>query len=378
MFRHARKLLKINIFCSFIFISALLPACGASTEAGPAQTLPASPSPVRAPEPTPIIRNETALSDYASKSGRFRIKYPNTWELVEQSDGAAFLEPNDYAGYRVIFSDVGESYSEQELVQFLVTFVAKNFLDEATGFQPISQETRADGTIVAQFSSHDTTLDQTVVNELRVMQQETIVYTIHLSAVEEQWEASGQKLQTVVDTLTPFETAPDALASAPTDEPPVWELAGPESREFSFFVASDWEILKREENLISVGHPDTEMVFTTSKFSWPNAAIDARAAERAALEHISSLSERHENVRSLSPTEFPLNDAAGTTIDFLYTANDGTEVAGSVITVVYKGKMYKLAFTAPAEIYDAALQWFNPMVKSFTFLSPDEITVEEP
>jgi hypothetical protein len=52
-------------------------------------------------------------------------------------------------------------------------------------------------------------------------------------------------------------------------------------------------------------------------------------------------------------------------------------MAGSVITAAQEDHLYQIVFTAPAEYYAWALQWFNPMYQSFKMLSPEELLEEE-
>ena len=113
------------------------------------------------------------------------------------------------------------------------------------------------------------------------------------------------------------------------------------------------------------------MTFSTSNFTWPDAVANPQAAEEVALAHVAELTQVFTDVQHLPPTEFPLDTTTGVTIDFVYIDGDGQLVAGSVITGVGNGKMHKIEFTAPTDFYDAALEWFNHMYKSFKFLSPD-------
>jgi hypothetical protein len=325
--------------------------------------------------PTSVIPAQLPLKTYTHPSHRFSLNYPTNWKFIQRADGVILLEPTAQAGYSVVFSDAGKKYDETELNQFLVTFVAQNFAGEGSKFEPISQETMADGSIVAQFAWLDPNLGPTV-SELRVYQKETIIFVLHLSTAENQWEVSRSKLEELAGSFTPLDTNPSPTAE-PTQEPPIWTLIGPESQEFAFFYASDWQILEQSKDLISVGLAENQMTFTASNFSWPEATQDPKAAEKAALAHIETLPESYKKVQHLAPVEFPLDTATGATIDFLYVADDGADMAGSVITAAYKGKMYKIVFTAPAAAYEAALQWFNPMYKSFRFLSPEDIIVEE-
>ncbi|HRV91846.1 MAG TPA: hypothetical protein P5526_06765 [Anaerolineae bacterium] len=357
-------------------IFGMLQACSSPAVDSPPAMVTPSPVSVTITPSSALRVDFDALQPYIHPSQRFSAEYPADWEVVERSDGVIFLEPNNRAGYSVFFEDAGQIYTEEDLNHYLVTFVARNFFDETADFHPISQTTEPDGAVVAQFSTIDPNLGPTT-SELRLFQTDTIIFIVHVSAPEENWAAYGGQLQALANKFTPLDTDSDLATVQPTTEPE-WTLIGPKSQEFGFVYANDWDILEQQENSIAVGHKDTGMMFTASKFSWPNAAIDPQAAEKAATEHIETLSKTVENMQSLPPKPFPVADVTGATIDFLYTDDQGRDIAGSVITAVNKGQMHKIVFTAPADIYEAALVWFNPMQRSFTFLAPDKIETKEP
>ncbi|MCB0166526.1 MAG: hypothetical protein KDI79_20020 [Anaerolineae bacterium] len=361
----------------FFITLCWLQACSSATVAPTPAIVTASPPTTTAPPSfSPVAVDFETLQPYTHPSRRFMAQYPASWQIVERDDGVIFLEPNSRAGYSVIFEDAGQFYTEDDLTHYLVTFVARNFLDEQADFHPISQTTTPDGTVVAQFSAIDPNLGPTT-SELRLFQVDTILFIVHISAPEANWAGASDQLQALADQFAPLDTASDLATAEPTTEPE-WTLIGPKSQDFGFLYASDWDILEQRENSITVGHKATGMTFTASKFSWPNAAVDSQAAEKAAAEHIETLSKTVENMRSLPASSFPVADVTGATIDFLYTDDQGRDIAGSVITAVKKGQMYKMEFSAPADIYDAALVWFNPMQRSFTFLTPDKIETKEP
>ena len=121
--------------------------------------------------------------------------------------------------------------------------------------------------------------------------------------------------------------------------------------------------------------PDTEIIFEASNFTWLDTDSDAQAAEKAALAYLTNISQKHKDIENLPPTEFPLDTITnGVTIDFLYTTEDDIAMAGSVITAAKDSQVYRIVFTAPAETYQVALEWFNPMYKSFRILSPEELS----
>ena len=260
------------------------------------------------------------MSNFTHSSNRFSISYPENWQFFERPNGVVFIDPGDQAGYGVFFSDVGQVYSEQELNQYLVTFVSKNFVDKDTDFAPISQEQKADGSIVAQFSSVDPNLGQ-AMNEVRVTQKETIVFVLYLSATEEQWQVSQNQLHRLADTFTIIDTSlsqrqPPLATAPPTDEPPEWVLTGPTSSQFGFFYPSDWEILRQDETSVAVGMPESDLVFEASVSDAPKAKDNAEAAKKAAQKYVDSLTKDYKDVQNSacrrvssltkSPTELPL------------------------------------------------------------------------
>lgn len=356
-------------------------ACASSTADAP--VLPtqvprslASPGSSQTIAPTPVVQENVPLKEFVHDSNRFSIQFPETWQSFESEDGAVFFEPGDRAGISVFFDDVQDTYTTDDLNLYLTNYLLHNFLNKETHFRPISQDTRPNHVVVAQFSSTNDARGETM-NELRVLQQDTIVFLVLLNATLEQWDVSADRLRELADTFTPQDTNSRPSDPAEDAKAPIWVLVGPESKAFGFFRASDWEIKRQEENLVAVDHEETGMTFTAAKFSWPNAAIEAKASEMAALAEAQALTELHSDLEHLPPQPFPLAGEQGATIDFLYTSADGTKIAGSVVTAVHQGQMFKIIFTAPADIYEAALEWFNPMLRSFNFLSPEEIPLEE-
>jgi hypothetical protein len=365
---------KKKLFWGLLAALILTQACRSASPPEPAApaVMPTATTLLPTPTPTPIISGQLVLQNYTHPSQRFSLELPENWKFFERDDGVVLLHPSNKAGYSVAFNDVGQVYSEQELNQYLVSFVAKNFLGDGSNFEPINQETRNDGAIVAQFAWVDPNLGPTV-SELQVYQKDTIVYVLHLSTAEEQWDLVKEELEQLTNTFTPLDTSP-IPDSEPTAEPPVWTLIGPVDKEFGFFYASDWQIAEQSRNVVSVILPDQQLTFTASSFDWPHAMGDPDSAEKAALAHI----ENYDNVQNLPPAEFPLDTTTGATIDFIYKTDEGVDMAGSVITAAHQGKMYQVVFTAPAATYEQALEWFNPMYKSFRFLSPEDIITEEP
>jgi hypothetical protein len=135
--------------------------------------------------------------------------------------------------------------------------------------------------------------------------------------------------------------------------------------------------LGQNEEVVAVEMPDMAVQFEGSVTTLPPAADNPiEAAESAALAFIEDLSKENQEIQSLPPAEFPLDTLTGVTIDFLYTTEEGVEMAGSIIAAASEDKLYRVVFTAPAEIYEFTLQWFNPMYKSFKILPAEELLVE--
>jgi len=327
------------------------------------------------PTPTSVVPDQVAISTFTDPTNRLKIDYPESWQRFEQPNGVIFIEPGDQAGYSVAFHDAGELFSEEELSQYLVTYVVQNFVDEASEFSPIDQETRTDGSIVARFTTLDPNLGQ-VINEVHVQQQDSIVLTVLINATEEQWQLSQHKLQDLAETATLLDTSP-IVQTTPTGEPPIWILIGSTNNQFGFLYPSDWNILRQDEEVVAVAMPDIEITFEGSVTTLPKATDSPNvAAESAALAFIDTLSKENEEIQSLPPTEFPLDTLTGVTIDYIYTTEEGSEMAGSIIAAASEDKIYRVIFTAPAEFYEYTLQWFNPMYKSFKILPAEDVLVE--
>ena len=213
------------------------------------------------------------------------------------------------------------------------------------------------------------------INEIRIRQLDTIVFISLISATQEQWELSENKLQTLIDTFTPLDTSPVELQTA--EEAPVWVLTGPTSNQFGFFAPSDWETLSQNEHAVAIGQPDSDLRFEAQVSPWTGAKPALETAEAVALSYLTTLSETYKMVEHSPPAEFPLNAASGMTVDFLYFTEKEGQIAGSIITAAHEGQIYQIVFTAPVQAYEGALQWFNPMYQSFTFLAPEEFLDEE-
>ncbi len=376
--------MKPGYLC-FLLLIVLLTGCGDSRPPSQPDFQPIRPdaataalpaaSPVAGP-PTPAIPEGVALSSFTHSSRRFSISYPETWQPFERPDGVVFIDPGDTAGYSVFFNDAGQVYSEKDLNQYLVTFVAKNFVDQDADFAPISQKQQPDGSIVAQFSSKDPNLGQ-AVSEVRVLQKKTIVFVLYLNATEAQWQVSQNQLHRLVETFTILDTTPATSAPA-TEEPPEWILAGPTTSAFGFFYPNDWKILRQDETSVAVGMPETDLVFEASITDAPTAKNNTEAAQKAAQTYADQLQKDYQKVQTRPIEKFQLDQMTdGATLDFLYTAADGTTKAGSIITAVSEGKLYQVVFSSSAQYYQGALQWFNPMYKSFKIL-PVEDVIQEP
>jgi hypothetical protein len=328
----------------------------------------ASPTPVPSPE-----INIDAVTAYTHASHRFRVDYPSTWNTFDQPNGVVVLEPTGRMGYSVFFRDVGRAYNQDELNQYLMGFIAQNFAGEAADFQAISQKLRGDGTIDAEFSTRDPKLGQTF-NRIHARQKGNTVFLLYSTAPFKQWSVVQGQLQQLVDTFAPLDTAAAGPAEAPE-----WRLIGPTSKEFAFLASSDWEVVEQTADTVTVKSPSGGMTFTATNFLWPGTQSNpVDAAQEAALKYVETLKKSNQQVQALPVTRFPLGEATGATIDFVYTTAEGQTMAGSVITGVGLGKMHQIVFTSPTDFYEAGLEWFNPMYQSFKFLSPEAGLPKEP
>jgi hypothetical protein len=373
---------KQRCLCFLLFATFfILPGCSQTGSANQPDFQPIRPDPTStagaspASQPTSVISNQVGLSSFVHSTRRFSISYPQNWQPFERPDGVIFIDPGDHAGYGVFFNDAQRVYSEKELNQYLITFVTKNFVSQ-DDFAPISQEQKADGSIVTQFSSKDPNLGQ-ALNEVRVSQQDTLVFVLYLSATEAQWQISQDQLYRLAETFTIMDTSP-VTTTPPTKEPPEWVLTGPTANIFGFFYPDDWQVLRQDESSVAVGMPETDLVFEASVSDLPKAKDEAEAAKAAAQKYAEALAKEYKDVQTRPPEKFPLDQINdGATLDFLYTAADGVAKAGSIITAASDGKLYQVVFSSSAEAYPTALQWFNPMYKSFKILSAEDV-IQEP
>jgi hypothetical protein len=354
-----------------LIIVLFAPACaGASPPPATAPlatfTLPTA-SPTQTPTLVSLALNLSEVVTYTHSSGTFKMQHPAGWQLFERDDGVITLAPENQAGLTVVFNNVAESYTPAQLEQYLLGFIARNFDQDAPGFEAMRLQQHTDGAVTAVFAAADAEMGL-AVNQVRVRQENEVIYLAYTSVPQPAWESAAEPLQWLLESVTPLDTA---ATDNPTPTPPVWVLTGPKNQEFGFLMATDWEIVERGDNRIELVSPSGKMTFVADNFVWPAARTDPHASREAALAHLAQLTEVYSDVQSLPPQPFPLDDATGATIDFIYTGTDGQQVAGSIITGVSNGKMHKIVFSAPVDFYDAALEWFNTMYKSFRFLSPE-------
>lgn len=367
-----------------LILLTMLAACGS---AGPPRSpafSPVRPDPTNtpvsgpamaaaSPAPTSVVSRQVTVTTYTHPGGRFSINLPENWRRSERPNGVVFLDPGGHAGYSVVMANVGRVYSPEELNQYLVTFVAQNFVNTESNFSAISQKTRPDGSVVARFTTLDPKLGPTT-HEVRVRQQDTIVFVLLITATEEQWQISSAGLQALADSFTPLNTGPLAT---PTPQPPSWVLVGPTSNLFGFLYPSDWEILHQDDSRVVVKMPDYDVLFEAGVSDLPASGDTPAAAARAeARAYLDTVAAQNSDMQSLPPEDFPLDGMAGVTIDFLYTSPQGQAMAGSVIAAANSRNLYRITFSAPADIYQATLEWFNPMYKSFKALSPEDLILD--
>ncbi|MDX1522576.1 MAG: hypothetical protein R3264_13190, partial [Anaerolineae bacterium] len=325
------------------------------------------------PSPEPNLSETTPIRRYTHANGQFSIDYPATWQAFEQPDGTIFLSPDNQAGYSVFFNDTEQVFSKTELDQYLLSFVAQKFSLDNSNISSISRVQNSNGSVSAQFSATDPVLGETH-NEIRVSQVETTVFALLITVSEPTWLQSSAQLQALVASFEALERSPEAAPELSAEEP-VWMLTGPLSNRFGFLTPSDWETLHQSENSITVGLPDhSDIIFEARTFEWGGTQPDPSIAKEAALSYLASLEQTHDTFSHAPPVDFPLDSSQGTTVDFLYLRAEGDlQIAGSIISGAEDGQVYQVIFSAPADFYEGALQWFNPMYQSFRILSPDDL-----
>lgn len=357
-------------------LALLLAACSGRPASTPFE--PIRPDPTATPtvqtvvSPTSVVPDSVSLLTYTHPSGRFSIQHPANWDVVDQPGGVLLVDPGDQAGIAVQFQDAGQVYSAEELNGFLVTYVARNFAGEGSGFTAIDQHRLPGGGEAALFSTVDPARGR-VVNQVRVEQHQTVVFITLLNAVEAQWKLSQAKLESLADTLTVLDSSPLATPT-PAEAEPVWTLIGSTGNRFAFLYPSNWTVVRQDESTVQVELPDLSLKFEGSMTTpAPAGSSPVEQASQAAQQFVDQLMAEYGEVQSLPAQEFPLGQTTGATIDFLYTTAEGEEMAGSVITAVQEDTVYRVVFTAPAKYYQAALEFFNPMYKSFKILSPEDL-----
>jgi hypothetical protein len=124
--------------------------------------------------------------------------------------------------------------------------------------------------------------------------------------------------------------------------------------------------------------PNSDVVFEASVVAEPNYQPAAETAQKAAQTYIDGLKKQYKDLQARPLEPFQLDQVTeAATIDFLYTAADGAARAGSIITAASQGQIYQVVFSSSAQTYPYALQWFNPMYKSFRILPAGEV-IKEP
>ncbi|RMF04866.1 MAG: hypothetical protein D6768_02265, partial [Chloroflexi bacterium] len=285
--------LLVFVLAALLFLFACQSAPPAASPAATATPAPATvPPPAAAPVPVPtepaVSINVDSLKMFSHNTGRFSVNYPPNWEIFPQENGVIVLDPSGKAGYTVVFSDVAQKYTTDQLEQYLIGFLAQNFGGGENQFKALGLEQRSDGSVVAQFSTRNPQ-SGAFINQATASQTDTIVFIVYTSALEEQWEQARPILQKLAQTLKPLDTSPGKTAPTPTPTPPVWGLIGPNSKEFGFLFASDWEITEQSDNRVVVNSADGEMVFSAENRVWPGADSNPAAATEAALAEIENL-----------------------------------------------------------------------------------------
>ena len=341
----------------YLILTALfvLSACGSTTNA---TIRPATP-PARATPPTtgPILVQDAILQTYThTPSQRFSIAYPADWDVLEQPNGVLFIEPANRAGYSVFISQT----QIEDPNTYALQFVQDNFGASNT-FQILS---KTETTI--QFKGDDTNLGP-AVNELTFLPDGDDMFLVLITVVEDEWDEAAEDLREITASLTFSQPATPTPDSTEPDAPPLWLLYGHPSNHFGFLYPDNWQ-LTDDDRSVDLVQPEQQYRFSVQVIDAPGAGEDANIVETYTQEQVQLLGEQFETFEALPVTAYQAGQGSGYTADYLYQNEEGLAVAGSIIVTGIDDHLYHVSISAPAVLYDEALEWFNPMLQSFKVL----------
>ncbi len=355
----------------FIFVGFwlfLLTACGGgqnqtANAVAPLPTGPAQPQPLQTlalPTPAGVLFENISTQTYTPRSGQFSIDFPDNWRTFEQADRVLFIDPKGQAGYSVFTVQTETGLSSLELDEFTAQFVQRNFGQEP-GFEVLAQE--GGGTI--RFKSVDAAFGPSI-NEAAARQQNQTVFITLLTVAEDKWDASAAALRELIGSLQiyPQSSSPPATPTSP----PMWELYTNPDLSIAFLYPNNWVITQTEQSVQAVW-PEYQMAFTVDVISLPGAGETPETLITYLNAQTQTLKTKFTDLQTLPPTEFKAGNMSGYTLDYLYTAPDGEQIAGSIMALGVKDFIYRISISSPAPVYPAALDWFNPMMQSFKIVN---------
>ncbi|MFQ5610851.1 MAG: hypothetical protein ACE5H9_01815 [Anaerolineae bacterium] len=354
----------------------LLAACGLESAAAPSPppafpSGPARPAPTDAPaqntgpNPTSVVPGNQSALAYEHPGGRFTIEYPANWQPFERENGVVFIDPGAQAGYGVFFQDTDEPYNASDLAQFATGFVLANY-GQDPGFRILDRSDGLVGASIIQFRSEDEVLGPSI-SEATVAQFGRSIYIVVVSAVEEQWSISADALRNLTNSLQVALEPPAVTPSAEAPGPPELILYFHPSQRFGFAYASDWSLVE-DQTSVEVSLPSSGFSFSAELIPHPGAGQDGTVELNEAKGWVDSLAGQYPDLERLPPAGFNLSGAEGVTIDYLYRDEAGVLWAGSVIVVAYKDELHRVVLSAPAPLWEVALEWFNLMLQGYRIL----------
>ena len=221
---------------------------------------------------------------------------------------------------------------------------------------------------VLQFKSQHPDLGLSI-NEASFSHKGQTVFLTLLTVSQNLWSQAAPWLRNFAQTLIRSEYK---LAGTPIpDEPPKWQLYAHPTARFAFLYPDTWVITQIEQTTI-VSDTETDFTFRTELIT-PNKPRQPLDFAQNFIQHkLDELGDRYSDWEALPVEAYKTEGAIGYTSDFLYVA-EGKPIAGSIIVTEQDEGLVYITLTAPAEAYENALTWFNPMMQSFRLVPPDEV-----
>lgn len=271
-----------------------------------------------------------------------------------------FVDLSGQVAYSILFRRVETTPDQDRLNRFARQFVAENFGDEPN-FTWLSDEAGR-----LRFKSLDPNIGSSI-NQVTFSHQETLVYLSMITALEEYWDEAEAWLQGFADTLVKSDPLSEQLPEVATD-PPTWLLYTHPNEHFALLYPSNWQLTEHSQGLV-ITFVQSQYRLSIEAFEepLPEAATDtAYAFIQTQLEQLEA---EFTDLQHVPIQAYQQDQIGGYTTDYLYTNAEGVPIAGSIITTLVNNRLFHVAIIAPAQLYEDALLWFNPMMQSFQVLA---------